>query len=80
DILAFLAKHWYTPPSLFAMPSITRFSLLMPFIRTLAPALILSPLRYQESSYSSEPVTLQVSDTWLPTLPFTFRGLTTTLR
>lgn len=39
-----------------------------------------SPLRYHDSWYSSEPVTLQDSETWLPTLPFTFLGLTATFR
>ncbi|KAG7263728.1 hypothetical protein CRUP_004918 [Coryphaenoides rupestris] len=41
---------------------------------------MISPLRYQDSSYSSEPLTLQDRDTLLPTLPFTLRGLITAFR
>ncbi|KAL0615557.1 retrotransposable element ORF2 protein, partial [Plecturocebus cupreus] len=39
------------------------------------PRLRISPLRYQESSWSSVPVTLQDKETWLPTLLLTFLGL-----
>ena len=75
DSLSLRTKHWYAPPSLRTMWSIIRFSWLIPVILTFFPGLSISPFRYQESSWSSLPVTLQDKETWLPTLLLTFLGL-----